>query len=139
MIDLGGRDRFKQHAENTARVLNKINPDFVRLRPFMVMPGVPLYDEYEKGELTLSSPHERLQELKILVENLDFTGRLCFDHFLNAWYRDRSRTRQLFSQDYSGYKFPEEKGKVLELIEEGLRVSESIHIDAKDMVTISHL
>jgi len=47
MIDLGGRDRFKQHAENTARVLTKINPDFVRLRPFMVMPGVPLYDEYE--------------------------------------------------------------------------------------------
>ncbi len=29
---------------------------------------------------------------------------------------------------------PEEKGKVLELIEEGLRVSESKHIDAKDMI-----
>jgi hypothetical protein len=26
--------------------------------------------------------------------------------------------------DYEGYKFPEEKGMVLELIEEGLRVSE---------------
>ena len=139
MIDLGGRDRFRQHAENTARVLNKINPDFVRLRPFMVMPGVPLYEDYEKGELTLSSPHERLEELKILVENLDFTGRLCFDHFLNAWYRDRSRTRQLFSQDYSGYKFPDEKPQILELIELGLSLDESVHLHYKDIMGMGHL
>ena len=139
MIDLGGRDRFRQHAENTARVLNEIDPDFVRLRPFMVMPGVPLYKEYEKGELKLSSPHERLQELKILVENLNFTGRLCFDHFLNAWYMDRSRTRQLFSQDYSGYKFPEQKSEILELIELGLGLDESVHLHYKDIMGMGHL
>jgi len=28
----------------------------------------------------------------------------------------------LFSQSYEGYKFPEEKSRVLELIEEGLEV-----------------
>ena len=32
-----------------------------------------------------------------------------------------------------------EKGRVLELIEEGLLVSESLHIDAKDMVAMPHL
>jgi radical SAM superfamily enzyme YgiQ (UPF0313 family) len=139
MIDLGGRARSKQHAENTAKVLNAIDPNFIRLRPLMVMPGVPLYEEYEKGELQLSSPHERLQELKILVENLEVTGRLCFDHFLNAWYRDSSRTLQLFSQDYNGYKFPEQKSEVLELIELGLEVDESVHLHYKDIMGMGHL
>jgi len=128
MIDLGGRARSKQHAENTAKVLNAID-----------MPGVPLYEEYEKGELQLSSPHERLQELKILVENLEVTGRLCFDHFLNAWYRDSSRTLQLFSHDYNGYKFPEQKSEVLKLIELGLEVDESVHLHYKDIMGMGHL
>jgi len=139
MIDLGGRDRFKQHAENTARVLTEIDPDFIRLRPLMVMPGVPLYEEYEKGDLKLSSPHERLQELKILVENLNVTGRLCFDHFLNAWYRDSSRNQTLFSQDYNGYKFPEQKAEVLKLIEMGLELDESVHLHYKDIMGMKNL
>ncbi len=139
MIDLGGRDRFKQHAENTAKVLNEIDPDYIRLRPLMVMPGVPLYEEYRKGELTLSSPHERLQELKILVENLNVTGRLCFDHFLNAWYRDNFRTRQLFSQDYNGYKFPEQKAEVLKLIDMGLELDESVHLHYKEIMGLGSL
>ncbi len=139
MIDLGGRDRFRQHAENTARVLNIIDPDFIRLRPLMIMPGVPLYQDYERGGLKLSSPHERLQELKILVENLNVTGRLCFDHFLNAWYRDSSRTHTLFSQDYNGYKLPEQKAEILRLIDMGLELEESVHLHYKDIMGMGHL
>jgi radical SAM superfamily enzyme YgiQ (UPF0313 family) len=134
MPDLGGRDRSDQHARNTAKVLNEINPDFIRLRPFVPGPGIPLYEDCSKGVLQLSSPHERLQEIRILVENLNVTSRLCFDHFLNSWYRDRSRRYTLFKQDYEGYKFPEEKNKVLELIEEGLKIDESVHIHVKDII-----
>jgi radical SAM superfamily enzyme YgiQ (UPF0313 family) len=139
MIDLGGRDRFRQHAENTARVLNKIDPDFVRLRPLMIGPDAPLFEDYEKGDLKLSSPHERLTEVKILVENLDITGRLCFDHFLNAWYRDSSRKHTLFSQDYNGYKFPEQKTEVLKLVEMGLELDESVHLHYKDIMGMKNL
>ncbi len=61
---------------------------------------------------------------------------------MNGWRKASGAL--LFSQDYEGYKFPEEKGRVLELIEEGLRTSESIHISAKDMmahhwITFTHL
>ena len=134
MPDLGGRARSDQHARNTAKVLNEINPDFIRLRPFVPGPGIPLYEDCSKGVLQLSSPHERLQEIRMLVENLNVTSRLCFDHFLNSWYRDRSRRYTLFKQDYEGYKFPEEKNKVLELIEEGLKIDESVHIHVKDII-----
>jgi radical SAM superfamily enzyme YgiQ (UPF0313 family) len=134
MPDLGGRARSQQHALNTARVLNEIDPDFIRLRPFVPGPGMPLYDEYTKGNFQLSSPHERLQEIRILVEGLNVHSRLCFDHFLNSWYRDSSRRYTLFKQDYEGYKLPEEKKKVLELIEEGLKINESVHIHVKDII-----
>ena len=139
MIDLGGRSRSHQHAVNTARALNEIDPDFIRLRPLMVGPGLPLYEDYAQGTLQLSSPHERLQELKTFVENLNVTGRLCFDHFLNAWYKDSDRRHTLFRQDYGGYKLPEEKEEVLRLIDEGLGTDESTHIHVKEMLGLTHL
>jgi radical SAM superfamily enzyme YgiQ (UPF0313 family) len=134
MPDLGGRNRSDRHARNTAKVLNEINPDFIRLRPFVPGPGMPLYEDYSKGVLKLSSPHERLHEIKILVENLNVTSRICFDHFLNSWYRDSTHHYTLFKQDYEGYKLPEEKDKVLGLIEEGLKIDESVHIHVKDII-----
>jgi len=139
MIDLGGRARSEQHARNTARVLNEIDPDFIRLRPLAIGPGLPLYEDYTQGLLQLSSPHERLQEVKTLVENLHVTSSVCFDHFLNSWYRDSDRRYTLFKQEYDGYKFPQEKDKVLQLIEEGLRVDESTHIHVKDLIGLAHL
>ena len=137
MPGLGGPIRSEQHAKNTARVLNEINPDYIRLRPFVPRPNTPLLDEYQRGELQLSSPHERLKELKIMIGALTVTSRVCFDHMMNAWRKESGAL--LFTQDYEGYKFPEEKGRVLELIEEGLRVSESIHISAKDMMAMPGL
>jgi radical SAM superfamily enzyme YgiQ (UPF0313 family) len=139
MPDLGGRALSDQHARNTARVLNEIDPDFIRMRPFVVNPATPLYEDYENGSLQLSSPHERLRELRTLIQNLNVTSRVCFDHFLNAWYRDEGRRHTLFRQDYGGYKFPEEKDTVLQLIEEGLRLDESLHMHVKDMIELRSL
>ncbi len=137
MPDLGGTALWRQHAENTARVLSKIDPDYVRSRPFIPREGTPMYDDYTAGKLQISSPHERLRELRLLVENLTLTSRLCFDHFGNSW-RGRSGS-PLFKRDYEGYKFPEEKQQVLELIEEGLALDESHHVHARDIVGITHL
>jgi radical SAM superfamily enzyme YgiQ (UPF0313 family) len=139
MPDLGGRERWEQHAINTAKVLNEIDPDFIRLRPFVPGPGMPLYEDYSRGDFTLSSPHDRLKELKLMVENLSVTSRLCFDHFLNSWYKDEGHRYTLFRQDYNGYKLPEEKEKVLALIEEGLKLDESVHIHVKDIIGMTHL
>jgi radical SAM superfamily enzyme YgiQ (UPF0313 family) len=139
MPDLGGRSMSDQHARNTARVLNEIDPDFIRMRPFAVGATVPLYDDYRNGTLELSSPHERLRELRTLISDLSVTSRVCFDHFLNAWYTDAARRRTLFKQDYDGYKFPEAKEEVLELIEEGLRLDERRHIHVKEMVELRSL
>ncbi len=118
MPGLGGKEMWEQHARNTARVMNEINPHYLRSRPFVPAPGTPLLDEYDRGELRLLSPVEQLAELKLMIQELNVTSRVCFDHAGNYWTNKQGRL--LFSQDYEGYKFPEEKFRVLELIEEGM-------------------
>lgn len=56
MPDLGGRERWEEHALNTAEVLNEINPDYVRMRPLVVRSGTELKEKYEEDNFHLSSP-----------------------------------------------------------------------------------
>ncbi|MDD5475060.1 MAG: radical SAM protein [Syntrophales bacterium] len=137
MTDLGGRERWKQHAENTARVLSAINPHYIRSRPLVPRPGTALYDDYVAGRLTLSSPHERLVELRLMVEKLNVTSKVCFDHSMNSW--TGSRGGLLFTQDYEGYQFPEKKSLVLEKIDEGLSLDESKHVHVRDLIAMGSL
>ncbi len=121
MPGLGGKSLWQDHAINTARVLSAISPHYIRSRPFRPIPGTSLHDQYQKGTLELLTPHEQLAELKLMIENLDVTSRVCFDHAGNYWRNDRGQL--LFTHSYEGYKFPEEKHIVLSAIEEGLKVS----------------
>lgn len=134
MPDLGGRFMSEEHALNTAKVLNDINPDYIRMRPLALIKGVGLYEKYENGEFQLSSPHERLEEIKTIVESLSVSSKLCFDHRMNGW-RNKSG-RSLFKKSYEGYKLPEEKDRVLGLIEEGLEVDESVHLDPRNLAQL---
>jgi len=137
MPDLGGRERWRQHAEHTARVLSAINPQYIRSRPLVPRPGTPLFDEVAQGRLQLSSPHERLEELALTIAGLEVSSKVCFDHAMNAW-ADR-RGGLLFRQDYEGYQFPEEKPLLLERIREGLAVEESMHVHARQLMAAQSL
>ncbi len=118
MPGLGGREMTRAHAENTARVLNAVNPHYIRSRPFRAIAGTPLHARIKAGEVHILSPGEQLAELKQMITALEVTSRVCFDHAGNNWRNPRGRI--LFTHDYEGYKFPEEKTRVLDLIEEGL-------------------
>ncbi len=118
MPGLGGLERWQAHARNTARVLSAINPHYIRSRPFHPLPGTPLTEAVRKGGFQMLPPDVQLHELKLTIEELDVTGRVCFDHAGNYWKRRDGRL--LFSHSYEGYSFPEEKGRVLERIAEGL-------------------
>jgi radical SAM superfamily enzyme YgiQ (UPF0313 family) len=134
MPGLGGKAMWEQHARNTARVLNEINPDFVRSRRFVPRKATPLYEEWMRGEFQLLSPHEELREIQTMIEHLDITGRVCFDHYINPAYRMDSGYVWLFKQDYEGYKFPEKKLEVLALTKNGLEIDESLYKRAEDLV-----
>lgn len=139
MPGLGGKSRWVQHARDTAGVLNEINPHFIRLRPFVPMQNTPMFDAYLNGEFELTSPYERLREIELMIESLQVTSRVCFDHNLNPSYWSENQFIPLLKPDYEGYKFPEEKGLVLEVINKGLQLDETAFLNVKDRVGATHL
>ncbi len=124
MPGLGGKAMWENHAKNTARVMNEINPHYIRSRPFFPSPGTPLFEEHGSGEVEPLSPSEQLIELKLMMEELDFTSKVCFDHAGNYWRGKNGGL--LFTQSYEGYKFPEQKPVVLKLLEEGIEAQKGM-------------
>ena len=118
MPGLGGKEMSEQHALNTARVLNEVNPHYIRSRPFRPIPGTPMSDQVRAGEFTPLSPKEQLLELKLMISALKVTSKVCFDHVGNHWRTPKGDL--VLSHDYEGYQFPGDKDKVLERIEQGL-------------------
>ena len=76
MPGLGGRERWEQHAKNTARVLNEINPHFIRLRTLHLVRGTPLYEKAERGEFHVNSIEGVLIEIRRFIEDLEVTSEL---------------------------------------------------------------
>ncbi len=83
MPGLGGRRMSAEHAKETARVLNEINPDHIRLRTLQVHPDTPLWEKLESGDFELQSEDEIVAEIGDFISRLEFTGELKSDHILN--------------------------------------------------------
>lgn len=83
MVGVAGTERWREHAEGSAGVLNQAPPTFVRLRTFVPHPGTPWHDRWRAGHLTLLSAHEALAETRLLVDRLQGPTTLLSDHVSN--------------------------------------------------------
>ena len=111
MLGIGGRDRTDVHAQETARVLNEIVPDFIRLRTFVPKINTPLLTEVQNGSFQMLSPHEVLQEAALLIKELHATSYLTSDHYTNYINLEG--------------KLPEEKNRLLDKINIALKQDET--------------
>jgi radical SAM superfamily enzyme YgiQ (UPF0313 family) len=83
LLGLGGKQHWNDHAVNTARVLNKMDPDFIRVRTLVVKNEAPLAEDVINGEFEPCTPDLILEETRILIENLDVTSTFTSDHISN--------------------------------------------------------
>ena len=118
MPGLGGRKMSKEHALETARVLNEIDPDYIRLRSLHVSTSIPLWARLQDGDFELQKEDEVVREIAILVENLQVTSFLKSDHILNLL------------MDIEG-KMPDDKGKCLNIISKYLSLPEKERLNFK--------
>jgi radical SAM superfamily enzyme YgiQ (UPF0313 family) len=82
ILGLGGVAGSDRHALETARILTEVNPDYAGALTLTLVPGTPLYQQWEDGSFTLISPFESLKELKTIIENSGFTN--CFFSSMHA-------------------------------------------------------
>jgi radical SAM superfamily enzyme YgiQ (UPF0313 family) len=71
---LGGREKWQEHALESARVINGIDPDYLGLLTLMVEPGTEMYDKVNEGKIQLLTPPEVMMETGKLVKNLNLTN-----------------------------------------------------------------
>ena len=83
ILGIGGQERTCEHAEQTARVINKIAPDFVRLRTFVPKTNTPILEDVVAGRLQMLTPHGVLRETEAILKCLDIETMLTSDHYTN--------------------------------------------------------
>ena len=84
MPGLGGKQYAEENAFETARVLNAVNPSFIRIRTTTPVPGTPLHLMMERGEWEPMTEREKVLEIRNMIEHLDgITGIIQSDHMMN--------------------------------------------------------
>jgi radical SAM superfamily enzyme YgiQ (UPF0313 family) len=84
MLGVGGSDHWESHARESAKVLNAIDPDFIRVRTMTLIPGTPMFEAYEKGEYKPANVLEMLLEERLLIQCLDgISSEFHSDHVSN--------------------------------------------------------
>jgi radical SAM superfamily enzyme len=86
MPGLGGKFLSEEHAQETADALNRIDPDFIRLRTLAVPNGSPLAGQLTSGEFTKLTDVETASEIRLFLQSLEgITSRIVSDHILNLF------------------------------------------------------
>jgi radical SAM superfamily enzyme YgiQ (UPF0313 family) len=83
ILGIGGKERSRSHAVETARVLNAINPEFIRFRTFLPKKNTLLLHQIRRGAFQVLSPHEVLRETREILERLRVTSQIRSDHYTN--------------------------------------------------------
>ncbi len=111
ILGLAGRDLSKEHAIATASAIDEIAPHFVRIRTFVPKINTLMLHELKKGRFKMLSPHEVLEEAKLLIENVQTRTTVFSDHYTNYINLEG--------------ELPEDKNRLLKMIDVALRWDES--------------
>jgi hypothetical protein len=116
MPGLGGQAMWREHATETARVLNQINPHFIRLRSLRVPDRVALSEKVKDGSFVMQTDDALAEEIRVFIEALDgITSKVSSDHIMNLL------------EDVSG-KLPEDKPAMLKVIQSYQQLAEKERI-----------
>ncbi len=85
ILGLGGKKWTEIHANETARVLNAVNPTFFRFRTLNIMANAPLKEDIDNKTFKILSPLEILKEERSIIAQLSpsLTSALRNDHVSN--------------------------------------------------------
>jgi len=83
ILGIGGQERTVEHAVETARAINEIVPDYVRLRTFVPKINTPILEDVLEGRFQMLTPYGILRETEAFLEGLDVKTYLTSDHYTN--------------------------------------------------------
>ena len=70
LLGIGGTKHSQEHALESARLINRINPRYLSVLSLMILPNTPLHSMIEKREFELPGPVALLEEMELFLRNL---------------------------------------------------------------------
>ena len=86
MPGVGGRELSDDNAIETAKVINAVDPNFVRLRTFVLRTGSLMEEVRDAGGWTEGTDMEKLLEIRKMIAHIDPAkahGKITSDHIIN--------------------------------------------------------
>ena len=108
LLGIGGTERSLEHDRATGTLLSAMDPDFVGALTVMLIPGTPLYEDYENGRFELPTEEELLRELREMIAHTNLTRGLFFSNHASNYLPVKAR-------------LPRGKQQALDLIDRALR------------------
>jgi radical SAM superfamily enzyme YgiQ (UPF0313 family) len=104
LLGIGGRERSREHAIATGRILTEMDPEYVGALSLIIVPGTPLHEEMIKGDFVLPTPFELIEELRTMIAHTDMHGLFFSNHASNylpikaKMPKDKEATLQLIDE-----------------------------------------
>ncbi len=122
MPGVGGKELSHENAVETAKVINEVDPDFVRLRTFVLRTGSLMEEVRKNGNYTEGTDMEKLLEIRDMLQHIDTNkahGKITSDHIINllqevSGYMDQDMDWMLSYID-SFLALPQQKQKEYQL------------------------
>jgi radical SAM superfamily enzyme YgiQ (UPF0313 family) len=108
LLGIGGREKSLRHARATGELLSAMDPDFVGALTVMLIPGTPLYRDWENGTFKLPDEAGLLHELREMISCTNLTRGYFFSNHASNYLPVKA-------------KLPSGKQKSLDLIDAALR------------------
>lgn len=105
MILLGaaGPERWREHAEASAALINRIQPRFLSTLIMSPRPGTPLWEDWQQGRWRESAPSALTREMRVFLEGLELDGTIF-------------RSNHVSNQDVLAGNFPRDKQKLIDAL-----------------------
>jgi radical SAM superfamily enzyme YgiQ (UPF0313 family) len=116
MPGLGGERLSRVNALETANALNRINPDFIRIRTLVIPEETELFNDWQTGRIKKMGDVETARELLLFLEALEgIDSTVKSDHVINLFEEVEGR-------------LPEDKGRMIAPIEKFLAMDSQTQV-----------
>jgi radical SAM superfamily enzyme YgiQ (UPF0313 family) len=108
LLGIGGKEKSLDHARSTGKLISAIDPNYVSALTLILIPGTPLWEEYERGDFEMPDERGLLLEMKEMIAHINLSCGLFSSNHPSNYLSVRAW-------------LPKDKQKILDLIDAALR------------------
>ena len=108
LLGIAGKEKSLAHARATGELISAIDPDFASALTVILIPGTPLWEEYERGDFELPDERGLLIEMREMIAHTNLSCGIFSSNHASNYLPVRVR-------------LPEGKQEILDLIDAALR------------------